>query len=89
MRTTAEGLPHHGLRGRTGHRLRLRWVDLETSGSSEAPVLVTNLGTDLTETDRLRNIDRRCLKEAQGWAIRWVIVTSGLPMTELDAPKLN
>ena len=26
-------------------------------------------GTDLAETDRLRNIDRRCLKEAQGVAL--------------------
>lgn len=34
--------------------------------------------TDLLETDRLRNIDRRCLKEAQG-----------LPMTEHGVSELN
>ena len=37
---------------------------------SSTMVLTKSLqGTDLAETDRLRNIDRRCLKEAQGVAL--------------------
>lgn len=33
-------------------------------------------GTDLAETDRLRNIDRRCLKEAQGVALTMLTCTA-------------